>query len=154
MKYKKYPTPTEPGWYWLADDDPEYTPEEVRLVRLDWIGGRLCFVAEASSGLPVEDLAAGEYWASGRVTVDPWQQQATRYPWGEAPLWAGWAATDADGEECWYEYEPMLWIEDQVWEAHLGTKMKFRDIAVRACADWQATLERRPSALVGKVGKE
>ena len=69
---------------------------------------------------------------------------ATRYPWGSAPEWAMWAATDADGGAWWYDTPPDP--EDDCWSVTGVRNGKcFVECGTR-CPDWKASLEARPTS--------
>jgi hypothetical protein len=70
------------------------------------------------------------------------EQQQTKYPWHLAPDWAMWAATDEDGEAEWYEKEP-----EQSWTFWAVRRSKLESIGYfpELRADWQNSLEKRPS---------
>jgi len=64
----------------------------------------------------------------------------TRYPWNEAPEWAMWGATDADGLLNWLENKP---IDDhEEWLVLDGKHEFFTNEG--PCENWKETLEARP----------
>ena len=65
----------------------------------------------------------------------------TKYPWKDAPEWANYAATDSDGDKCWFEFEPTLAIHTGVWRNDQEGRMVMFDDA----DDWKKSLEKRPA---------
>ena len=64
----------------------------------------------------------------------------TRYPWSEAPEWAMWGATDANGDLNWYDFEP--WHDHEEWFISRGDYEFFANEG--PCENWEETLEARP----------
>ena len=66
----------------------------------------------------------------------------TRYPWHEAPEWAMWGATDANGNMNWYDFEPSYDNDDYQWLISYGEHKFFANEG--PCENWEQTLEVRP----------
>lgn len=75
------------------------------------------------------------------------RRKATRYPWHDAPEWAQWAATDANGSRCRYEFEPYLL--GSCWAVSRG---RSELIGPSPGDNWTDSLERRPQG--GEVEAE
>jgi len=60
--------------------------------------------------------------------------------WNNAPAWAQYRATDADGTVWHYESEPWVHSENGQWLSDSGRA----EIAKRPCATWKDSLEMRP----------
>ena len=76
----------------------------------------------------------------GYINAIPEVKAKTRYPWSEAPEWAMWGATDADGLLNWLENKP---IDDhEEWLISDGEHKIFANDG--PCENWKQTLEARP----------
>jgi hypothetical protein len=62
------------------------------------------------------------------------------YPWNEAPEWAMWGATDANGDMNWYDLEPDH--DHEEWLRPRGNHEFFTNNG--PCENWKKTLEARP----------
>ena len=82
------------------------------------------------------------YTLDGKVCDDCSHETKTLYPWDDAPEWAMWCATDADGDFCWYENEPRRGYDE--WLKTCG-EHKLIKRNVPACPQWTETLEARPT---------
>ncbi len=72
--------------------------------------------------------------------------KASRYDWKDAPEWAMWMATDADGVVYRFEHKPDRQWGSEEWIAYGGRTEV--DIASDdlPCPDWRDSLEPRPAA--------
>lgn len=70
------------------------------------------------------------------------ENQEFNYPWEEAPEWAEWAATDEDGEEWWFEYEPFF-NSAGVW-MDIGGKINRFSSSDYPLIDPKNSLQQRP----------
>lgn len=66
-------------------------------------------------------------------------EKKPRYPWDEAPEWAMWAATDADGCKVFYENEPTEGLYE--WSHNGGDLCQIKH---NAYPTWRDSLEKRP----------
>jgi hypothetical protein len=64
----------------------------------------------------------------------------TRYPWNDAPEWAMWGATDANGDRIWHDVEPCH--DHEEWLRSIGDYEFFANEG--PCENWKETLEARP----------
>ena len=67
---------------------------------------------------------------------------STRYPWDEAPEWAMWGATDANGDLNWYDFRPICHFGEEQWLISDGEHEFFANEG--PCENWKETLEGRP----------
>ncbi len=66
------------------------------------------------------------------------------YPWEDAPTWANWAVTEANGNMCWFEKQPWPSQTHGLF-VNGGKVMLFhRGANDQACADWVGSLQARP----------
>ena len=78
----------------------------------------------------------------GYINAIPEVKAKTRYPWNEAPEWAMWGATDANGNMHWYDFEPCH--DHEEWIISSGDH-EFEFFANEGpCENWKETLEARP----------
>ena len=69
-------------------------------------------------------------------------KKTTMYNWSEAPDWAQWAATDANGSAFWYEAKPYAEIWIQQW---LPNHKQYSGAPSANClVSWKVSLEERP----------
>ena len=67
---------------------------------------------------------------------------ATLYDWSTAPVWANWAATDANGKAYWYSNEPNLYLSLSMWRPNRGCLNNFGQ---KINVQWHKSLEKRPT---------
>ena len=63
------------------------------------------------------------------------------YDWSQAPDWAQWAATDANGGSFWFENKPILSLIMSIWKKAIGISLPCPQ---QINVEWQHSLEQRP----------
>jgi hypothetical protein len=85
------------------------------------------------------------------IDIDvPRQQFADGYPWEEAPPWAQYAVTDANGQQWWHQHPPVAWVEFGEWyPTHQDAQTpdegpeRIPVVETQPCQDWTNSLCRR-----------
>ena len=126
-----------PGWYacWNGDGYGAYivkrdTQADLQTARDGW------------DHIEPFHTVAHKFLPEGWKVVGP--ESKTLYDWSKAPEWANWAATDGDGEVCWFEEKPEPLEEyDGLWCTEKCGKTAEEAVKLRS-VPWDQSLEQRP----------
>jgi hypothetical protein len=91
-------------------------------------------------GESTADMSNVDNFDCGYINAIPEVKSKTRYPWNEAPEWAMWGTTDANGDIYWYKNEPHHDHEEWLissWDYEFFTNEG-------PCENWKKTLGARP----------
>jgi len=64
--------------------------------------------------------------------------------WEQAPEWARWAAQDKNGDWWWYEVEPEIDKDEEIWDAPVGDFLDAFEGRPMSNDQWKDTLVSRP----------
>ena len=119
-------SPFVPGWYMYWDNDQELY--HIEYIKAEHVYKGACW----DNIIPVTQEVLNKFLP----------KKTTMYNWSEAPDWAQWAATDANGIAYWYEVKPYIDNLDNRW---LSNRRAVR-IAPSAnkYVNWEESLEERP----------
>lgn len=65
--------------------------------------------------------------------------------WSEAPEWANWYAIDEDGKGHWYECEPVISRNLNVWDNENGGIFALSDRRIGYYEEWEQSERKRPN---------
>lgn len=131
----------KPGWYFVWDkslDDGVYV----------YIQDKNMHEQNISYFKHVEPFhkVAHKFLPPGWKVVPP--ETGNLYDWSKAPDWAGWIATDEDGEAWWYEGKPVIAEGyDDFWCCEKQCKAADEFVKLRLSVPWDQSLEQRPEGV-------